>query len=50
LVGQWAAPLMLAKLGAACGTFGVNYLLRKILLFSPSRASTRVSAAPQERA
>jgi putative flippase GtrA len=46
LVGQMGSPLLLAKLGAACGTFGVNYLLRKFLLFSPSRAS----AAPQERA
>lgn len=50
LVGQMGAPLMLAKLGAACCTFGVNYLLRKILLFSPARTPARANASSQERA
>jgi len=40
LVGQLGSPLLLAKMGAACGTFGVNYLLRKLLLFSPARMGT----------
>ena len=43
LVGRAGAPVLLAKVGAACGTFGVNYLLRKFLLFSPARGG----ATPQ---
>lgn len=37
LVRKFGAPVMIAKVGAACGTFGVNYLLRKFLLFSPPK-------------
>ena len=44
LVGQAGLPLLIAKVGAACGTFGVNYLLRKFLLFTPARGG----AEPQE--
>lgn len=34
-VGAADAPLLVGKAAAACGTFGVNYLLRKHLLFTP---------------
>lgn len=44
LFGRMDLPLLVAKVGAACGTFGVNYLLRKFLLFTP----TRGGPAPQE--
>ena len=44
LFGRMGLPLLVAKMGAACGTFGVNYLLRKFLLFTP----TRGAAAPPE--
>jgi len=46
LVDQVGLPLLLAKVGAACGTFGVNYLLRKFLLFTPAR---RGAAAPESK-
>jgi len=44
LVKRMAIPVMLAKMGAACCTVGVNYLLRKFLLFTPARGG----ATPQE--
>ncbi|MEO8018510.1 MAG: GtrA family protein [Pseudomonadota bacterium] len=36
-VGAAAAPLLVAKALSACLTFGVNFLLRKHLLFTRSR-------------
>jgi len=41
LVSKASAPVLLAKVGAACMTFGVNYLLRKLLLFSPAANASR---------
>lgn len=34
-VGRAGAPLLAGKMAAACATFGVNFLLRKHLLFTP---------------
>jgi putative flippase GtrA len=34
-VGTVGAPLLAGKAAAACATFGVNFLLRKHLLFTP---------------
>ena len=45
LVRRMDFPVMYAKVGAACGTFGVNYLLRKFLLFTPARSG---AALPRE--
>jgi len=35
-VGKVGVPLLAGKAAAACATFGVNFLLRKHLLFTPS--------------
>jgi len=39
-VGRAGASILMGKVAAACATFGVNYLLRKFVLFSPRRAGT----------
>lgn len=38
-VGGAGAPLLVGKLAAASVTFGVNYLLRKLILFTPWKSA-----------
>lgn len=47
VVGKGGASVLLGKLFAACGTFGVNYLLRKILLFTRARTHDLPPAAEE---
>jgi putative flippase GtrA len=43
-VGTAEAPLLVGKAAAACATFGVNFLLRKRLLFT--RVETKAATLP----
>ena len=41
-VGTMKMPLLAGKMAAACATFGVNFLLRKHLLFTRSRTNPAI--------
>lgn len=43
VVGGAGAHVLIGKLAAACATFGVNFLLRKFVLFTPRANDSAVS-------